>query len=155
MKQSGELTNTLWLDNKEVEVMATNIQPDDRGTVNRMQTDTTTRAVPAPMVIINYNKWMRGVDRENQLRQYYRLRLKSRKVYKIIMCFGFWFLVDASITNAYILHKHYSTPTPTKSLSLKSFRLELAKGLIGGYNSQKLSNFYNHNITGWARSFHP
>lgn len=133
VRQSGQLTTTLWLDNKEVQVMATNVQPDDRGTVNRMHTDTTTRAVPAPMAIINYNKWMGGVDRGDQLRQYYRLRLKSRKVYKYV----FWFLVDASITNAYILHKHYSTSAPTKSLSLKSFRLELAKGLIGGYNSRK------------------
>lgn len=46
---------------------------------------------------------MGGVDRGDQLRQYYHLRLKSRKFYKYI----FWFLVDVSITNTYILHKAY------------------------------------------------
>ena len=133
VRQSGQLTTTLWLDNKEVQVMATNVQPDDRGMVNRRQTDTTVHEVQAPMAVITYNKWMGAVDRGDQLRQYYCLRLKSRKVYKYI----FWFLVDVSIANSYILHKTYSPPTCTKYASFKSFRLELAKGLIGGYNSRK------------------
>ena len=84
------------------------------------------------MAIISYNKWMGGVDRGDQLRQYYQLRLKSRKVYKYI----FWFLVDVSITNAFVLHQ-YNTSTSTRPSPFKAFRLELAKGLIGAYNSRK------------------
>jgi hypothetical protein len=112
--------------------MATNVQPDERGTVRRRHTDTTVREVQAPMAIISYNKWMGGVDRGDQLRQYYQLRLKSRKVYKYI----FWFLVDVSITNAFVLHQ-YNTSTSTRPSPFKAFRLELAKGLIGAYNSRK------------------
>ena len=112
--------------------MATNVQPDERGTVRRRHTDTTVREVQAPMAIISYNKWMGGVDRGDQLRQYYQLRLKSRKVYKYI----FWFLVDISITNAFVLHQ-FNTSTSTRPSPFKAFRLELAKGLIGAYNSRK------------------
>lgn len=120
------------MDNKEVQVLSTNVQPDDRGTVRRMQSDSTVREIQAPMAIISYNKWMGGVDRGDQIRQYYHLRLKSRKVYKYI----FWFLVDVSISNAYIIHKHHTSAT-TKSTPFKTFRLELAKCLIGSYNSRK------------------
>ena len=56
------------------------------------------------------------------------------------MCkYIFLFLVDVSIANSYILHKTYSPPTCTKYTFLKSFRLELAKGLIEIYNSRKRS----------------
>ena len=112
--------------------MSTNVQPNETGTVRRMQADTTVRDVTAPAAIITYNKWMGGVDRGDQLRQYYQLRQKSHKVYKYI----FWFLMDVSITNAFILH-NYSTSSSTRSTPLKAFRLELAKGLIGDYNSRK------------------
>ena len=95
-----------------------------------MQTDTTVRDIQAPMAIVSYNKWMGGVDRGDQIRQYYHLRLKSRKFYKYI----FWFLVDVCIANAHIIHKHNTTP-PCKPF--KVFRLELAKCLIGSNNSCK------------------
>ena len=110
--------------------MSTNVQPDERGTVRRMQRDATVDDIQAPAAIMKYNKWMGGVDRGDQLRQYYHLRSKSRKVYKYI----FWFLMDVSITNAYILHKNYAT---SRASPYKTFRLELAKSLIGQYNSRK------------------
>ena len=111
--------------------MSTNVQPDDRGTVRRMQRNATVDDIQAPAAIISYNKWMGGVDRGDQLRQYYYLRSKSQKVYKYI----FWFLVDVSITNTYILHK-YNT-TAARVTPFKTFRLELAKALIGSYSSRK------------------
>lgn len=129
--QSGGLGVVIWRDNKEVAVMSTNVQPGEQGEVRRMQCVATSINVPAPMSIITYNKWMGGVDRGDQLRQYYHLRLKSRKFYKYI----FWFLVDVCITNCYILHK-YGGLAHTYT-SLKPFRLELGKRLIGTYNSRK------------------
>ena len=111
--------------------MATNVQPDETGTVRRRQTDTTVRDMQAPMAIMSYNKWMGGVDRGDQPRQYYHLCLKSHKVYKYI----FWFLMDVSIANSFVLHQH-NTSTSTFT-PFKAFRLELGKGLIGGYNSRK------------------
>ena len=82
--QSGQLSVAAWLDNKVVMVMATNVQPDEQGPVRRVQRDATSVEVRAPTSVIAYNKWMGGVDRGDQLRQYYHLRLKSRKFYKYI-----------------------------------------------------------------------
>ena len=141
MRQSGQLAVTMWLDNKVVTMMATNVQPAEKSVVKRMQRNATTMEVPAPMAIISYNKWMGGVDRGDQLRRYYQLRLKSRKFYKYI----FWFLFDVSIVNTYILHTHYST---SPASNFKQFRLQLAKSLIGTYNSRKRAvPRTNHHIT--------
>ena len=79
---------------------------------------------------MNYNNYMGGVDRNDQLRQYYSIRLKGRKCYNYI----WWFIVDLAITNSYILHKYDTSITVT---SLKDFRINLAKELIGTYNSRK------------------
>ena len=64
------------------------------------------------------------MDRGDQIRQYYHLRLKSRKFYKYIL----WFLVDVCICNAYILHKPSTLSTRTPPL--KIFRLELGSGRV-------------------------
>ena len=73
---------------------------------------------------------MGGVDKNDQLRQYYHVRLKSRKFYRYI----FWFLFEVCMANTYILHQHYSGAARQP---LKEFRLEVARGLIGDYNSRK------------------
>ena len=74
---------------------------------------------------------MGGVDRNDQLRGYYSIRMKCRKVYKYI----FWFLLDVSITNSYILHR--CNNSQQKVPDLKTFRTELAKSLIADYCSRK------------------
>ena len=56
--------------------------------------------------------------------------MKCQKCYKYI----FWFLCDAAITNAFILSKEFS---PLEIWIVKSFRVELAKQLIGNYNGRK------------------
>ena len=74
---------------------------------------------------------MAGVDKSDQLRGYYAVRMKPTKNYKYI----FWFLFDLAIVNAFILHSR--VPTVGKTLTLKEFRVELAKQMIGSYNSRK------------------
>ena len=76
------------------------------------------------------NKYMGGVDHNDQLRGYYHVRLKCRKYYKYIM----WFLFDVAITNSYILCKLH---TDLKYNNIKDFRVDLAKELIGDYFSRK------------------
>ena len=71
---------------------------------------------------------MNGDDREDQLRQYYHVQYKSHEYYKYI----FWFLSDTSITNALILFNSYR-----QKIDLKTFRVELAKALLGNYSNRK------------------
>ena len=73
---------------------------------------------------------MGGVDRNNQLRSYYHVCLKSRKHYKYIICF----LFNLLITNAYILSQYLPEHRGKK---LKDLRVTLAQELIGTYTNRK------------------
>ena len=110
--------------------MSTTTQPQASGSVLRRQLDGTRTSVPCPESIIQYNSYMGGVDRWDQLRGYYNCRTKRRKFYKYIFCF----LFDVAITNAYILYKHCSSHHPMR---VKNFRLKLATELIGQYCSHR------------------
>ncbi len=81
--------------------------------------------------IVLYNKKMGGVDRGDQLRGYYSCRTKSRKFYKYL----FYFVFDVAVTNAYILHKHF---TSIATGNVKEFRIKLAKQLISTYCTRKV-----------------
>lgn len=121
------------MDRKVVTVMSTTSQPSAIGTVLRRQKDGTRISVPCPEAIIIYNRYMGGVDRGDQLRGYYNCKVKSRKFYKYI----FYFLFDVSITNAFILYKNFRS-SPTFN-TIKKFRLQLARELIGKYTTRRQS----------------
>jgi hypothetical protein len=101
--QRGKVTASAWMDNKLVTVMSTTTQPSEAGSVLRRQRNGSRIPVSCPGSIISYNLWMGGVDRGDQLRGYYHCRVKSREFYKYI----FYFILDVSITNAFILYKHF------------------------------------------------
>ena len=127
--QKGSVCASSWMDRKVVTVMSTGSQPTI-GTVLRRQKDGSRIPVPCPQ-FIDYNMFMVGGDRGDQARCYYTCRTKCRKFYKYI----FHFLLDVSITNAFILQKHYCRDSPNKTIL--EFRLQLAKELIGDYCSRR------------------
>ena len=130
-QQRGQLTAVVWQDKRQVNVLSTITDGNSSVTVRRKEKDGTCTTLNCPTAIVNYNQHMAGVDRGDQLRWYYNLRLKCRKYYKYI----FWFIVDVSITNAHILHSRYCVPSnvTAENLRLKQFRLQLAQSLIGDY----------------------
>jgi len=129
-KQANRLTVSLWQDNRPVTVISTNCDPTVSTSVVRRNKDGTSRSVSCPNSIYLYNKYMGGVDHNDQLRGYYGVRLKGRKFYRYI----WWFLFDVAVTNTYILCKNHSQLTAN---CVKDFRASLARELIGGYNSRK------------------
>ena len=128
--QQGNLTVSVWQDSRPVVTIATNADPTTTTSVARKNRDGTTNSYTCPHSIAAYNHYMGGVDRNDQLRGYYHVRLKCRKFYKYI----FWFLFDLSITNAYILY--HSHPDNHRK-RLIDFRTTLATELIGSYSSRK------------------
>ena len=116
-----------WMDNKIVTMMSTNTQPHEMGSVLRRKKDGTRHQIPCHQSIINYNMFMGGVDQGDQLRGYYKYRIKTRKFYKYV----FFFLFEVAVTNGYILYKHYTDNSRCKKL--KEFHLMLAEQLIGDY----------------------
>ena len=120
----------LWRDNRVVTVLASNAQPDEQSTVQRREHDGSRTEVGCPVAMALYNRYMGGVDKNDQMRQYYHVRMKSRKFYRYI----FWFLFEVSFINSHILHSNYSGAVKKP---LKEYRLHVARGLIGDYNSRK------------------
>ena len=123
----------LWRDNRVVTVLTTNTQPQQHDVVQRREHDGTRSDVPCPVAMALYNMYMGGVDKNDQFRQYYHVRLKCHKFYRYL----FWFFFEVAVANAYILHTHYSGRARQP---YKEFRLELAKGLVGEYHSKKRHN---------------
>ena len=123
------LTVSVWQDNT-VSVIATDSDPTKPEFVQRKHRDGTSHTYPCPSAIADYNRYMGGVDSNDQLRGYNHVRLKCWKYYKYI----FWFLFDLMVTNSFILCHNY-TDLPVKMV--KDFRVALAKELIGDYASRK------------------
>ena len=101
------------------------------GSVLRRQKDGSRIQISCPEAVKMYNCYMGGVDRGDQLRGYYNCRTKSRKMYKYI----FHFLGDVSITNAFILFKHFHSSPSFRTI--KEYRLQLARELISNYCSRR------------------
>ena len=126
----SNLTVSVWQDNCPVVVIASNSDPAVSTSVTRKNKDGTSQTVSCPSAVALYNKYMGGVDRNDQLRGYYHVRTKGRKYYKYL----FWFLFDVACTNTYILAKHYSNLTVC---GMKAFTRTLATELIGSYANRK------------------
>ena len=128
--QSGTVCASAWLDRKVVMKMYTGYDPKESGTVSRRVKDGTKKSFPCPIALVEYNKYMGGVDRGDQLRGDYHVRMKSRKFYKYIANF----LLDVSITNAFVF---YCSSHPGTKVNIKKFREVLARQLISDYCSRK------------------
>lgn len=108
----------------------------DKSTVQRMTKEGVKVTVDCPRSIDDYNKNMGGVDLFDQLHSCYNLAWKSRRWWLKL----FYYFVDASIVNSYILYK---TGTSTNCARIKPkshlvFRSILANQLIGDFSSKKM-----------------
>ncbi len=110
--QSDNVGATAWIDTKVVMMMYSSCDPTMSSTVLRRKKDGTRDLVTCPVAIKVYNEKMGGVDRGDQLRGYYQVRMKCRKVYKYI----YNFLFDVAITNAFIIH-HLSHPNSKQKIN--------------------------------------
>ena len=126
------LTVSVWQDTRPVTVTATNCQSVPLDSVQRKLRTGEHEEYPCPEAITQYNKYMGGVDHNDQLRQYYHVRLKCRKYYKYI----FWFLFDVTVSNAFIISKT-NPEMAAVTRSVKAFRTHLAKEMLSGYCSRK------------------
>ena len=84
-RQSGNLVVTAWKDKKTVTMAATMCDPSATTMVKRRQKDGSAVMVPCPESVVTYNQHMGGVDRADQLRGYYHVRMKCVKNYKYLL----------------------------------------------------------------------
>ena len=79
--------------------------------------------VRKPVVVEEYNRFMGGVDRSDQLLSYYGFSHRTVKWWRRAM----FHMLDMAVVNAYIL---YTVSTPAKKLTHEQFRIELARQLL-------------------------
>uniref|UniRef100_A0A1X7TJJ1 PiggyBac transposable element-derived protein domain-containing protein n=1 Tax=Amphimedon queenslandica TaxID=400682 RepID=A0A1X7TJJ1_AMPQE len=124
-RRNPQLTVSVWQDTKPVTVSSTFCQTVPLHSVSRKLRTGQHSVFPCPEAITQYNRYMGGVDCNDQLRQYYHVH---RKYHKYI----FWMLFDITITNSFVLSSHVIPCSNTKD-----FRTMLAKALLQGYCSHK------------------
>ena len=132
--QRGRLTAISWCDSGRHVNVLTTANPIGDATYTRYgKKDEPMVSYPKPIAISQYTKNFNGVDKNNQLRQYYKIATKARKWWKYL----FWFVLDVTAINAYLLYAEAPGGPRQKRMSRKDFHLAVAKGLINGYTSRK------------------
>ncbi|RHZ58025.1 hypothetical protein Glove_379g16 [Diversispora epigaea] len=130
---SGVVNNNvlavLWMDNGPVtienRIERIRRRPQETNTnaakVRAIFGNASKKALPIPRIIDDYNHFMGGVDIADQLRGYYGTQLPVRRTW---MPLFFW-LLDTSIINSYLIFKKSG-----KNTNHKDFRLQLVWDLI-------------------------
>ncbi|KAL2082093.1 hypothetical protein ACEWY4_021911 [Coilia grayii] len=115
-----------WMDTREVSVCLTIHAAHAGDTVRRKVKSRdgrySTVEIPCPIPVVQYNKYMGGVDRSDQLIQYYSAHRRVSRPY----CTLFLHFFDIANTNAYIIHLELAQASQQKALSHKAFLLQLA-----------------------------
>ena len=119
-RQSDNVSVCVWQDTRLVKFMSSVHNLLDTQVIKRKKGDGTLLDVNCPQSIIDYNKYMGGVDRADQYRKYYHVHVKLRKSYKYI----FWFLFEICVLNAFILS--WYSPSSIMASTYLSLRHHLA-----------------------------
>ena len=135
-RQNENLVCLTWQDKRLVTILSTNVDPQpelfgplDERTAKRIAVPKNLRVKPA--VISFYNKFMNGVDVNDQYRSYYPVGAQSKSWWKYLV----WFFVNISIVNSFILQNLQTGRR--RRLKHLDFRLALARQLISTYNGYK------------------
>ena len=120
----------LWFDRRQVAMLSLNCNPSEWTTVQRCtKTPPYIKDAEIPAPVHWYNHSMGGVDLNSQLRSYYPSGRSGKKWWRFI----FWYTLDVSICNTFIIEGLSSHAPSARSRTHLQFRLELAKQLIGRF----------------------
>ena len=129
--RDGPLLFVKWMDTREVSMCSTIHRAFAGEMVQRRvkQPDGqwVRKRIPCPAPIVAYNRYMGGVDRSDQLIQYYSAHRRASRWYRTIVLH----LFDISTTNAYLLHRTVAQERGERALDHKAFMMQLCAGLCG------------------------
>lgn len=114
-----------WMDKRQVTILST--IHDDSMTTKRRRTrlsSTGLEEIDKPTAIVDYNTYMGGVDKSDQLLSYYSFHHRTIKWWKRAA----FHLLNVAYVNAYVIYK--STSSPGRKLTHECFLVEVAKGLL-------------------------
>ncbi|XP_018543850.1 piggyBac transposable element-derived protein 4 [Lates calcarifer] len=120
-----------WLDTHEVAVCSTIHQAFSGNTVQRRVKNQdgswSTKSIPCPTPVMEYNKHMGAVDLSDQLIQYNSQHHKSVRWYRIL----FYHFLDIAATNSFLLHKELCREKQEVPMTYRAFLEELTAQLCG------------------------
>ena len=119
------ITALQWMDKKLVS-MLTNLHDNTTVIKTRRTKDTQSRQeqVTKPLCIDEYNRYMGGVDKSDQMLSYYGFNHKTLKWTNRVA----FHLLDLAIVNSYILYK--LSTQQKKHMTHSQFRIDIAKNLL-------------------------
>ena len=117
-----------WMDNRPVYFLSSQVSTK-MTTIQRREKTGEITTVPCPSLVVDYQKYMGGVDRHDQLRlQSYSLQLITRftKYYKSL----FLGLVDMAVVNCYIIHNMWREKNGKTPKDHHNFLVDLQAALV-------------------------
>ncbi|XP_020297799.1 piggyBac transposable element-derived protein 4-like, partial [Pseudomyrmex gracilis] len=117
-----------WRDKRIVTMLSTCATSSSKTVTKRSRKEGVTDTVK-PDVVLNYNKYMGGVDKADQYTGTYCFMRKSQKWWRKLF---FWEL-DVSVINSYLLYQEHHKKYNIKKLSHLEFVRRLVDQLIGDF----------------------
>nr|CAI5859199.1 unnamed protein product [Callosobruchus analis] len=138
---SGDISFIRWIDRgkKPVTVLSSMHNPSSITTVRRTNAKGEKEEVPCPVAVSDYNKYMGGVDKMDQMIERYSVVRKSRRWWMKI----FFYFIDVAICNSFVIYKSSVTANGKKPISHLVFRSILVNELIGTFSSKQKKDVQN------------
>ena len=140
-RSNGPLLAAFWVDRRFIHFLTTlhTALPSSGAvtTIMRREADGSRVEVQCPPLLPDYQTYMRGVDRGDQMIGFYNAGRRSKKWWKRV----FFHILECCILNAYVLDSHVRPLEHAlrgrKKRDYLSFRIELAEMLIGTFRSRQ------------------
>lgn len=156
-RQRDKMVATVWYDKRPVYFLSTAHNAVGTATVNRRTGSGERIPVACPPAVKAYTSAMGGVDRSNRETREYTISRKSKKWWMRM----FFYLVDTSIFNAFVLY--HSTPN-VPNLTILEFRESLMQALCADYaargtkadhisptSAEGKGHGHYHNLSHWPK----
>ena len=125
--QKGVLLFVAWKDTKVVNFLSNFHNPGDTGHVSRKDDNRQTKIIKVPQVVDDYQLYMRGVDKMDQMVSYYLLTLRGNKWWRRL----FFYLFQVSLHNTYVFAKSAAPDVTTRYPAYLPFIEGIVEALIG------------------------
>ena len=125
------ITCMVWQDRKPINFISNIHDPADVGQTNRRLKTGELVEVPMPSLVKDYNKFMGGCDKNDQLTRLNRTRRHYRWPRRMFVKLFMW-----GLYNAFVLHtKFRPRTTPTRKKSFQYFIDKVCLSLVGNFKS--------------------
>ena len=129
----NNLQAMVWQDRKPIHVLSTYHDPQDVRQTDRRNKDGTVIEVNIPAIVTDYNKYMGGCDKNDQMTRLEKIRRHYRWPHRLMVKFLVW-----ACHNSYIITSYYSPPVQAqkRTRTFKVFLNDLCLEMIGEYRAK-------------------